>query len=36
MFNKRKTWKYDQGISRFEKEPNKASRNKTINIKIKQ
>ena len=33
MFNERKTSKYDQGISRFEKEPNKASRNKTINIK---
>lgn len=35
MFNKREICKYDQGISIFAKESNKASRNKTVKIKIK-
>ena len=35
MFNEWKTCKHDQGISTFPKKPNKASRNRTVNIKIK-
>lgn len=34
MFNKRETCKYYQRISTFAKQPNKASRNRTVNIKI--
>lgn len=35
MFNKRETYKYDQEIDTFAKKPNKASRNRTVNIKMK-
>jgi hypothetical protein len=34
MFNKTKTWKYDQGTGKHVNESNKSSRNKTLKRKL--